>query len=90
MQTTQTTYNFGNLEVTQTIIENGKEILKLNDVSRFNGEYWEILSAGDPDYSTAIILMHNDKNFKYLTCEGFGGLLKAGVEVKIINKPAQT
>lgn len=55
----QKTYNFGNLTITQTIDK--KNNLKSNDVSRFNGEYWECLSPKDADYSKVFKLLHNFK-----------------------------
>jgi hypothetical protein len=59
MQHSQTTYTFFDLKITQTIDSRGKH----NDVERFDteGGYWEILSPSDPDYTKAIILMHNQK-----------------------------
>jgi hypothetical protein len=56
----QTTYQFFDLRITQTIDETGKH----NDVERYDieGGYWEILSPIDADYKKAIILMHNQKH----------------------------
>lgn len=55
----QKTYTFDNLQVVQTIIDCGKDRTKHNDVSRFDGECWELLPESDPDHKKAIILMHN-------------------------------
>lgn len=59
--TTQITKTFGNLTITQTRIETPKEITKFNDVSRFMGDYYETLAPSDPDYTKAIIMLHNYK-----------------------------
>ena len=59
--TTQKTYNFGNLEITQTIIETKGGIVKENEVTKFNGEYYEFVSPNSEDFKKAIILMHNEK-----------------------------
>lgn len=60
--TTQNTYTFGNLEITQTIIEDKTGTTKMNEVTIFNGEYFELLPETDENFKKAIILMHNQKN----------------------------
>lgn len=60
--TKQNYYKFGDLNVTQTIIETPQSIYKHLEVDRFNGEYYELLGESDPDYSKAIILMLNQQN----------------------------
>ena len=57
----QKTYKFGNLTITQTIINDKSGITKHNDVTRNNGKYDELLNHNDPDYSKACILIHNEK-----------------------------
>jgi hypothetical protein len=59
--TTQYNYTFGNIEITQTVIIGKSGILKINEVSIFNGEYFELINQSHPDYKKAIILMHNAK-----------------------------
>jgi hypothetical protein len=59
--TTQQNFKFGNIEVTQTVIIGKGGIMKINEVSVYNGEYYELISESHPDYSKAIIMMHNEK-----------------------------
>jgi hypothetical protein len=62
MLITQNTKTFGNLTITRTRMEDKKSINKHIDVSRFNGEYCEILSPQDPDYTKALIMAINEDN----------------------------
>ena len=62
MKTSQQNFQYGNLFITQTIIETKHEILKINDVSRRDGDFDILLSPSDPDYKKAIIRMINEKN----------------------------
>ncbi len=60
--TTQQTYNFDNLCITRTIIQNSKTNMRFLTVERNEGEYWLTLTPQDPDYSKAIKLMLNKEN----------------------------
>ncbi len=60
--TTQQTYNFDNLCITRTRIQDSKTNMRFLTVERNEGEYWLQLSPKDPDYSKAIKLMLNKEN----------------------------
>lgn len=60
--TTQKTYNFGNLTITKTRIESKAGVTKFIEVTRFNGEIYEILDTQDPDYKRALIFSINEDN----------------------------
>lgn len=62
-RTTQTYYQFGNLFVNKTVIEfKTGEPWKQVEVTRFDGQYHEILVPNDPDYKKAHILSLNLDN----------------------------
>jgi hypothetical protein len=57
------TYTFGNLSITRTRIEGATTgVFKNIEVSRFNGEYWEILPSSDQDHQRVIIMALNKDN----------------------------
>ncbi len=62
MKTVQTSYTFGNLEITKTVTTTKEGILKLLDVSRKEGDVYVLLSQHDEDFSKAVKLMLNEQN----------------------------
>lgn len=60
--TKQTNQTFGNLSITKTRIEDKAGVMKFIEVTRFDGECYELLSPNDADYQKAIILSLNAEN----------------------------